>query len=163
MLKEKEKHTKGSKTNLFVAIGMVIGVLGFAGLLISNMQLTRTDSTSQAKYLNSDTPTVVMFYSKDCPYCKKIARWVKYSDLRSTINSNNYRNTVYLERHNNHDQQLFAKYGVNRTPTFMVLKNGEPESLGKDKDGLPIMQYVGINKHKIMNIYKYGNTNGKIN
>ena len=59
---------------------------------------------------------------------------------------------MFLKYQNKHDRQLFYKYNVTATPTFMILKQGQPQVI-KNENGVPTYQYVGNTKAQIKSIY----------
>ena len=115
--------------------------------------LSRTDTSLRNQFINSNTPTVVMFYSKTCPDCRKATRIVKLAKLKSFKDPlrSNYQ-SAFVELHNKDDKQLFNQYHITKTPTFMVFKNGVPQAMGK-KYGFDQYQYEGTDKHEIESLY----------
>ena len=143
-----------------VSIIAVVLILALAGWLhITHYHRTTTD---KQQALMSDTePVVVMFYSTKCSDCKKVARTVNKNasegqladTLKAATGDNSKQHKVmFLEYQNKHDRQLFYKYNVTATPTFMVLKQGQPQVI-KNENGVPAYQYVGNTKAQIKSIY----------
>lgn len=60
------------------------------------------------------------------------------------LNSGQDNQIIFLEWHNLKDRLLFEKYNVKHTPTFMVLKDGQPQLLNKK-----MYSYTGINHKNI--------------
>ena len=121
----------------------------------------RTSSEKQSQLLNSSTPTVVMFYSDTCKYCRKVAIGVHEDQFVASFNhrlnwlvkGESTANYVYLEYQNKHDRKLFKQYNVTRTPTFMAFKNGQPQVIGT-KNGFPVTRYVGSNERVIKGLFE---------
>ena len=109
----------------------------------------------------SNEPVVVVFYSKTCPDCKRIALTVNRSAISGRItgeirnltgDSSKKHQVMFLEYQNKHDRELFTKYNVSKTPTFMVLKQGQSQVI-KNANGILSYQYSGNNVKEIKNIY----------
>lgn len=144
---------KYKKRKLITAsIFSVIAFIGIIWGLITLFSYHRTDLAERNRLIASDTPTVVMFYKSDCPDCKSVKVPVKLAALKSKL-SPDAPNLVYVEWHNKDDYQMFEKYGIKRTPSFMVFKNGQPQSIGKSGDGYDFYSFTGTDKKVISNIY----------
>lgn len=142
------------------SIIVLVLILALAGWLhISHYHRTPTD---KQQALMSDTePVVVMFYSSKCPVCRNVASTVNRNagegQLAATIkaatgdNSKKHK-VMFLEYQNQQDRQLFYKYNVTATPTFMIFKQGQPQVI-QNNNGTPLYQYVGSNKTQIKAIY----------
>lgn len=121
----------------------------------------RTSTSQQQTLMASNEPVVVVFYSKTCPDCKRIALTVNRSAISGRItgeirnltgDSSKKHQVMFLEYQNKHDRELFTKYNVSKTPTFMVLKQGQSQVI-KNTNGILSYQYSGNNVKKIKNIY----------
>lgn len=138
----------------------VLGVIVVILLIIGGVNLVslhRTKTADQNKLLTSNQPTVVMFYSKTCPDCKKIRGVVKkaeFSQKFATFASSSHglqHQNMFVEWQNKHDKQLFKQYKVNYVPTFMVFKNGQPQIFMINNR--PYLNYSGTDPNAVRQIY----------
>ena len=122
----------------------------------------RTETTAQTKLMSNSTPIVVVFYSKTCSDCKRVAATVHKADYESRLAdnviglgdaANKQHHVAYIEWQNGRDKQLFEQYNVKSVPTFMVFQNGQPQAL-ETVNGLPVYQYSGTDKQKIKQIFQ---------
>ena len=138
-------------------------ILLITGFLYGIGVLHRSSTRTQQAALKSKEPVVVMYYSKTCPDCKKVAidvhknAW-EVTATQATIGKlmpSPYRHkNIYLQWQNNEDKKLFKQNNVNSVPTFMVYRNGKPQPIA-NANGIDIYQYSGTNKQVIANIYHY--------
>lgn len=144
-----------------VAIVLVIALLGFGYGWVHHEH--RTSTAKQQAMMNSNEPVVVMFYSKTCSHCKKVAFTANKNSVMGQIdswvgsimtdpNSAHQHKVMFVEYQNKTDQKTFSKYGVTETPTFMVLKNGQPQQIST-VNGTPVYKYSGTDKDQIKNLY----------
>lgn len=127
-----------------------IGVLAFG--IFSGLKINRTPTKTQQAYLQSDEPTIVMFYSKTCPDCMKVGPYTKYANL---ITQGNH-HMVYVAVQNKRDKQLFAQQNIHYVPTFMVFKDGQPQVIQDNN----VYQYSGTDTQKIKYLFKHLTLNG---
>ena len=129
---------------LTVAVMLLI-----TGFLYGIGVLHRSSTKTQQAALKSNEPVVVMYYSKTCPYCKKVAFDVHKNAWEVTVNQatigklmpSPYRHkNLYLQWQNNEDKKLFKQNNVNSVPTFMVYRNGKPQPIA-NANGIDIYQY----------------------
>lgn len=121
----------------------------------------RTPTSRQQALLTSNEPVVVMFYSKSCPDCRKIAATVNRSvisgqatnEIRSLAGDSSKKHQVmFIEYQNKHDRILFDRYNVTKKPTLMVLRQGQPQLIENNNSSL-IYQYVSNDKRQVKAIY----------
>lgn len=124
--------------------------------------LHRTSTSQQQAMMASNEPVVVMFYSKTCPDCHKVAFTANKSSKQGELDamlknvagdSSKQHKVMFVEYQNKDDQKLFDKYNVTQTPTFMILRNGQPQVI-KNENGVPSYQYAGNNKTQVKAIYR---------
>lgn len=149
-------HRRRIITFSVLTVATILLITGFS-------TLHRSSTKTQQAALKSNEPVVVMYYSKTCPDCKKVAidvhknAW-EVTATRATIGKlmpSPYRHkNLYLQWQNNEDKKLFKQNNVNSVPTFMVYRNGKPQSIA-NANGIDIYQYSGTNKQVIANIYHY--------
>lgn len=149
MNQENKASNKRLKKRLIVVAVLIIFIVVGSFIVLDMAGVKRTSESQQLVALNSGRPVVVMFYSKDCKYCKQVGPYVNGVNVLANLN-NQDNQSVFLEWHNPKDRLLFEKYNVKHTPTFMVLKDGQPQLLNKQKK---MYSYTGTNHQAIEQIY----------
>lgn len=149
MNQESKTSNRSLKRRLIVAVVLVILIVVGGFIVFKAAGIKRTDESKQIAELNSGRAVVVMFYSKDCKYCKQVGPYVNTVNVLANLNNQDSQ-SVFLEWHNPKDRLLFEKYNVKHTPTFMVLKDGQPQLLNKQKK---MYSYTGTNHQAIEQIY----------
>lgn len=132
-----------------MAVVLVILIVVGGFIVFKTAGIKRTTEDKQIATLNNGKSVVAMFYAKDCKYCKQVGPYVNGVNVLASLN-NQDNQSVFLEWHNSKDRLLFEKYNVKHTPTFMVLKDGQPQLLNKQKK---MYSYTGTNHQAIEQIY----------
>ena len=152
MSEEEKKKYRNRKIVTVIVMGILVLIFGFIGLLQLN-SLKRTPTSERTEAINSNIPTIVMFYSKTCPDCKRVIGTVKLARFKSYGNPTRQDYGVaFVEVNTPDDKDLVNQYHITKTPTFMIFKNGQPQAIGS-ANGFDVFQYAGPDKEQIKSLY----------
>lgn len=136
---------------------VVISGLGGIGWYFSHN--FRSNAQQQATAFNGNEPVVVMFYSSTCQHCHQAAPKVHVAKLISEVEAeldnrpdDQKPRYLFLDYQNAADRKYFAKYGIGRTPTFMVLDHGAPRNISSQPNQ-PQFAYTGTDGKNIRQLY----------
>ncbi|HAT54107.1 thioredoxin family protein [Furfurilactobacillus rossiae] len=138
--------TKYQKKTLVVFVGLLL-MLGFSAVsfnFVTQEMKTSSPSAIGRVVQGTDKATVVVFKRHGCPDCRSVQTLVKMGAFSQK--------TVFVEATSKDDQQYFKRFGVRHTPTFMILKQGQPQILWRDH-GRPVRMYSGTDRKKIKKIF----------
>lgn len=157
---ENEKSYRKRRIITMIIMAIVITLVAIFGA-IKLLSYHATDQRTVENDISGSTPTVVMFYRPTCTDCIKVEKTTKIAALKSKFNgSSSGYHDVYINTDTVYGKEKVQENTVQWTPTYMVFRNGEAQSLGK-QNGVDVYQYTGKNAKTIQNIYKTLTLDGK--
>lgn len=84
MSEEEKKRYRTRKIVTVIVMGILVLIFGFIGLLQLN-SLKRTPTSERKEAINSNIPTIVMFYSKLAQTVRKLLEQLNLQGLRAMV------------------------------------------------------------------------------